>query len=105
MGALKKTALVAELAKNGLKTLNMRAGSKDTYDFPRGEVGTSPSGGVSGATVVALPSDAVCQFCRCVVSITDQIIGRGWVVLGLVRTSELLHGAGGDLVRSRRIRI
>jgi len=40
MSALKKTALVAE-------------------HFARGEVGTSPSGGVSGAAVVALSPDAV----------------------------------------------
>jgi hypothetical protein len=74
-------------------------------DFTRGQVRTSPGGGVSGATVVALPPDAVCKFGRCVVRVADQIIGRGLVVLGGVRRPEVLHGARGDLVgRGVRIR-
>lgn len=83
----------------------MRAGWRDTYHFSRSEVGTSPSGGVSGTTVVALSPDTVCELSRCIVSVADQIIGRGLVVLRLVRRSKVLHGAGGDWVGSRGIGI
>lgn len=83
----------------------MRAETKDTYDFTRSKVGTSPSGGVSGATVVALPPDAVSKFGRSIVSVANQIVGLRLVALGLVRSSEVLHGAGGNLVGSRGVRI
>jgi len=79
--------------------------TEGTYHFARGEVGTSPSGGVSGATVVALSSDAVSQLCCSVVSVADQIIGRGLIVLRLVRSPKVLHGAGRDWVGSRGVGI
>ena len=45
MGALKKTTLVAKLCEEkGVKMAEYARGRpKDTYDFTRGEVGTSPS--------------------------------------------------------------
>ena len=71
MSALKKTALVAKLARKGSKLVNMGVGRKDTYDFARSEVRTSPGGGVSGTAVVALPSDAVCKLGSSIVSVAD----------------------------------
>jgi hypothetical protein len=86
MGAFEKTAFI-------------------TKHFTRGEVGTPPSGSVSGATVVALSSDTVCKLGRGIISVADHVIGRGRVALRLVRSSEVLHGARGDWVGSRGIRI
>ena len=85
--------------------MRARTGTKNTYDFTRSQVGTSPCGGVSGATVVTLPSDAVCKLGRGIVSVTDQIIGLRLVALRLVRGPKVLHGAGGDLVGSGGVRI
>jgi len=83
----------------------MRAGWGDTYNFARREVGTPPSGGVSGATVVALPPYAVCELGRGIIGVADQIVGWRRVVLGLVRRPEILHWAGGDWVGSRGVGI
>ena len=83
----------------------MRALRKVTYDFTRGEVGTPPSGGVSGTTIVAFSPDAVRELGRRVISVTDEIIGRSLVVLRLVRRPKVLHGARGDWVGGRGISV
>ena len=105
MSAFKKTALVAELGSGESMRTETRGGWKDTYHFSWGEVGPPPSGGISGTTVVALSPDTVSQLGCCVVGVADQIIGRGLIVLRLVRRPKVLHGVGRDWVGSRGIGI
>jgi len=80
-------------------------GLRDTYNFARGEVGTPPSRGVGGTTVVTLPPDAVCELGRGIISVANQIVGRRLVALGLVRRPEILHWTRRDWVGSRGVGI
>ena len=106
VSALEKTALVAKLGSGESTRTEYADGTEGyTYHLARGEVGTPPSGGISSTAVVALPPDAVRELCRGVVGVANQIIGRRLVVLRLVRGPEVLHGAGRDWVRSRRVGI
>ena len=101
----KRPHLLQSLRVANQQRQNKRAGKRVTYHLARSEVGTPPSRGVGGTTVVTLPPDAVREFCRGVVGVTNQIIGRGLVVLRLVRGPKVLHGAGRDWIGSRRVRI
>ena len=106
VSTLEKTTLVAKLASGrSARDKNMHTGQRETYDFARSEVGTPPGRGVSGSAVVTLSPDAVCELGRGIVGVANQIIGRGLVVLGLVRGSEILHWAGRDRVGSRGVRV
>ena len=85
--------------------MDMRGRRKDTYNFARSEVGTPPSRGVGGTTVVTLSPDTVCEFRRGIIGVADEIIGRGLVALGLVGRPEVLHWAGRDRVGGRGVRV
>jgi hypothetical protein len=84
---------------------NAQMEQKETYDFARSEVGTSPGGGVSGTTVVTLSPDTVCELGGGVVSVANEVVCLRLVVLGLVRRPEVLHWTGGDRVGSRGVGI
>jgi hypothetical protein len=84
---------------------NAQMEQKETYDFARSEIGTSPGGGVSGTTVVTLSPDTVCEFGGGVVSVANEVVCLRLVVLGLVRRPEVLHWTGGDRVGGRGVGI